>query len=71
LDESFQAASKHQPKLRFYDFKEFLEREEALAGFNLTQPLVQKLFSELDPHRKGYLNINDWRNSFKTFSSKD
>lgn len=32
---------------------------------------MQKLFSELDPHRKAYLNINDWRNSFKTFSSKD
>ena len=42
-----------------------------MSGFNLTGPLVQKLFSELDPHRKGFLNINDWRNSFKTFSSHD
>ena len=57
--------------MRYNDFKEFLEREEALTGFNLTGPLVQKLFSELDPHRKGFLNINDWRNSFKTFSFQD
>ena len=57
--------------MRYNDFKDFLEKEEALQGFNLTGPLVQKLFSELDPHRKGFLNINDWRNSFKTFSSQD
>jgi Ca2+-binding EF-hand superfamily protein len=33
--------------------------------------LIQKLFSELDPHKKGFLNINDWRNAFKTFNSAD
>ena len=37
----------------------------------MTVPLIRKLFSELDPHKKGYLNINDWRNSFKTFNCND
>ena len=33
--------------------------------------MIQKLFSELDPHKKGFLNLNDWRNAFKTFNSAD
>ena len=70
-DESFQAASAQAAKLRFDQFAEFLEREQALNGFNLTQPLIQKLFSELDPHKKGYLNLNDWRNAFRTFNVGD
>ena len=32
---------------------------------------MQKLFSELDPHKKGFLNVNDWRNAFKTFNAQD
>lgn len=31
-------------------------------------PLVQKLFSELDPHKKAYLTENDWKNAFSTFN---
>lgn len=71
VDESFKNAAEESPKLKYNQFNAFLEREHALQGFNLTQPLVQKLFSELDPHKKGFLNINDWRNSFKTFNSAD
>lgn len=70
-DDSFRNAAESQPKLRFNQFQEFLEREQALQGFNLTQPLIQKLFSELDPHKKGFLNINDWRNAFKTFNAAE
>ena len=57
--------------MKFSQFNDFLECEHALQGFNLTQPLIQKLFSELDPHKKGFLNINDWRNAFKTFNASD
>ena len=70
-EESFNNASENQNKLRYNKFNEFLEREQALEGFNLTQPLVQKLFSELDPHKKGFLTLNDWRNAFKTFNAGD
>ena len=71
VDDSFSNAAENTTKLRFDQFSAFLDREHALQGFNLTQPLIQKLFSELDPHKKGFLNINDWRNAFKTFNSAD
>jgi len=71
LNDSFNAASQGATKIQFDKFKTFLDDEQALEGFNLTVPLVMKLFSELDPHKKGYLNINDWRNSFKTFNWND
>jgi len=29
---------------------------------------MQKLFSELDPHKKGYLTENDWQNAFGAFN---
>lgn len=32
---------------------------------------MQKLFSELDPHKKGFLTVNDWRNAFKAFNAGD
>jgi len=71
VDESFKAAAEQCPKLKFDQFVAFVEAQQALQGFNLTQPLVQKLFSELDPHKKGFLNINDWRNAFGTFKAGD
>ena len=71
LNESFSVASQNSAKIQFDKFKTFVEKEQALEGFNLTVPLMMKLFSELDPHKKGYLNINDWRNSFKTFNAND
>ena len=71
VNASFKEASGNEEKLRYNRFNEFLEREQALQGFNLTQPLIQKLFSELDPHKKGFLSINDWRNAFKTFNAED
>ena len=30
----------------------------------MTLPLIQKLFAELDPHKKGYLTESDWLNAF-------
>jgi hypothetical protein len=37
----------------------------------MTLPLVQKLFAELDPHKKGYLTVNDWINAFQAFKHED
>ena len=71
VEKSFREATEGQPKLKYAQFSEFLDREHAFQGFNLTQPLIQKLFSELDPHKKGFMNINDWRNAFKSFKTSD
>lgn len=37
----------------------------------MTLPLIQKLFAELDPHKKGYLTENDWLNAFSPFNYND
>ena len=47
------------------DFIDFIESKQILRGFNLTKELLYKLFARLDtPHRKGYLIMQDWVNSF-------
>jgi Ca2+-binding EF-hand superfamily protein len=38
-----------------------------LKGFNLTDQLLRKLFSELDPHKKGFLAKSDWVQAFSGF----
>lgn len=37
----------------------------------MTLPLLQKLFAEIDPHKKGYLNEHDWINAFQAFKHDD
>lgn len=64
LKESFEVASEHLQKITYEQFKRFVEQNRALAGFNLTANLIQVLFTELDPHKKGYLIENDWTNAF-------
>ncbi len=58
-------------KITFEQFKKFIESNHALTGFNMTQPLIQKLFAELDPHKKGYLVESDWMNAFSAFNFED
>jgi len=54
----------HQKRLLYSQFYKWLEESRALTGFDLTEKLVQEVFSELDPHKKGYLTENDWLNAF-------
>jgi hypothetical protein len=44
-----------------------LGKNQVLKGFNLTEVLLHELFSELDPHKKGLLALNDWSIAFKDF----
>jgi len=60
LKESFDDASQLQQKISFEQFRIFIDKNNALSGFNMTLPLVQKLYAELDPHKKGYVTFNDW-----------
>lgn len=71
IKESFDAASEKLQKITFEQFKKFIEGNQALTGFNMTLPLIQKLFAELDPHKKGYLVENDWMNAFSAFNYED
>lgn len=45
-----------------------MEDTHALKGLNLTEQLVQQLFSELDPHKKGFLTESDWKLAFSGFN---
>lgn len=64
---SFDAASGGKNTVNFTDFNTFVDQNHALEGFNLTMPLMQKLFAELDAHKKGHLNFNDWNSAFGVF----
>lgn len=44
-----------------------MEETNALRGFNLTDQLLQQLFSEIDPHKKGFLTETDWMLAFGGF----
>jgi hypothetical protein len=71
LDMSFATAAENSNKITFDQFKAFVDKTDCLQGLNLTVPLLQKLFSELDPHKKAFINLNDWKNAFKSFVWKD
>ena len=59
----------HHKKFCFYRmFKKWCLDNQALSGFNLTEELMQQLFSDLDPHKKGHLTENDWINAFGSYN---
>ena len=51
-------------KITFKHFTNWIELNMALTGFNLTEKLMQQLFADLDPHKKGHLTELDWENAF-------
>ena len=67
LRSSYDDASEGLPKLTFEQFKKFVEKLHALNGFNMTAPLLQQLFAEIDPHKKGFLTEHDWIHAFQPF----
>ena len=71
LKDCFTFASKGMGKIKYRDFKEFMEETHALKGFNLTEQLLQQLFSELDPHKKGFLSESDFEIAFSGFNWYD
>lgn len=70
-EDAFEEASQKTGKVNFEKFKAFIDKYFALYGFNMTLPLTQQLFGELDPHKKTYMTLKDWQNAFKTFNFQD
>jgi len=56
--------SGYRKKLVFAHFVKWVQDTDALRGFDLTDRLMQELFSDLDPHKKGHLTESDWENAF-------
>jgi len=52
--------------MKYTQFHKWIESNRILSGFNMTERLIQKLFADLDPHKKGYLSEIDWFNAFST-----
>ena len=71
VEDSFYAVSIQKDRIDFKHFMDFLSTYDVLKGFNLTKSLMQKLFGELDPHKKTYLNLTDWLSAFATFNEKE
>lgn len=47
--------SEYHKKLIYSNFKKWVLDANALRGFDLTEKLMQEFYSDLDPHKKGYL----------------
>ena len=58
-------------KITLDKFIQFIEEHRILQGFNMTNSLMQQLFSELDPHKKSYLTEHDWALAFSDFHWED
>jgi len=71
IEKSFSEASQNGSKVNCIQFKDFIDRHHALDGFQMSNSLVQKLFGEMDPHKKTYLTLKDWESCFGTFSVHD
>ena len=46
------------------------DQNNVLSGFDLTESLMWEIFSDLDPHKKGYLTEQDWINNFGNFEDE-
>jgi Fe-S-cluster formation regulator IscX/YfhJ len=64
-------ASAGTTKVDFVSFMKFIDKHDALKGFNLTSDLKQKLFAEIDPHKKSFVSLKDWLSAFSTFDEVD
>jgi len=64
---SFQVISGKKNRMEYAQFGKWIENNRILSGFDMTERLLQKLFADLDPHKKGYLSESDWKNAFCNF----
>ena len=71
IEDSFDDASGGSEKVDFDSFMKFINKHDALKGFNLTADLKQKLFAEFDPHKKTFLIKKDWVSAFQVFDEGD
>lgn len=60
----FVAISGHTSKIVYKVFKQWVESNNALQGFNLTDNLLLQFYADLDPHKKGFVTFSDWELAF-------
>ena len=52
----------------FQNFMTWVQKSSALVGFEPTEEQIKIVFSDLDPHKKGYLTERDWILAFSNRS---
>ena len=57
---AFESVSELTGKIKLDQFHKWVDKNQILKGFNLTQELIEKLFAELDPHRKAFVTESDF-----------
>lgn len=67
IQESFDIISGYKNRLLYQSFKQWIEDNQTLNGFDLTDKLLLEVFSSLDPHKKGYVTLNDFKNNFSAY----
>jgi hypothetical protein len=55
VKQSYDIISGYRKKLVFAKFKKWIDDQNVLAGFDLTEKLLYELFSDIDQHKKGFL----------------
>lgn len=70
LTKSFDVISGYRKKLLYDRFLKWVTDTNAMKGFDLTEKLMQDLFSDLDQHKKGYLTEQDWEIAFGGYNWK-
>ncbi|OMJ89166.1 hypothetical protein SteCoe_8712 [Stentor coeruleus] len=68
---AFEVVSELTGKIKLEQFIKWVESNQVLRGFNLTQQLLEKLFADLDPHRKAYITESDWDHAFENINYND
>eukprot|EP00347_Sterkiella_histriomuscorum_P022283 403331031 len=64
LKVAFEDFSEYKNQITYHQFKKTIEKRDLLKGFNLSIQLLQELFAFLDPHKKGYLTLQDFKIHF-------
>jgi hypothetical protein len=62
--------SEHKGRITYNMFKKWIEENNALNGFSLTENLSLQFYADLDPHKKGYLVLSDWEHAFGISSTE-
>lgn len=71
IHRAFETISELTLRITFEHFSRWVENNQALQGFNLTYQLLQQLYADLDPHKKGYLTEQDFILAFGSFNWKN
>ena len=70
LTHSYNMITKHQKKMDFNQFKDWINYTNCLKGFDITESQLKEFFTDLDSHKKGFHTEQDWSTAFSGYDWK-